>query len=85
MGFHHFVILISVFYNFQSAIGAVHADVNESGCGHVMESNDIFSTDRPWYNIKKYQRILLANEWFSSKKLSKMPKNPVFTINFLNS
>ena len=28
-------------------LGAVHAGVNESGCGHVMESNDIFSTDRP--------------------------------------
>jgi hypothetical protein len=56
--------------------GAVHADVNESGCGHVMESNDIFSSDRPWYNIKKYQRILLASEWFSSKKLPKF-REPV--------
>ena len=50
--------------------------MNESGCGHVMESSDIFSTDRPWYNIKKYQRVLLAGEWFSSKKLPKF-RQPV--------
>jgi translation elongation factor EF-1alpha len=40
----------------------VHADVNENGCGHVMESNNIFFTDRPWYNIKIYRRVLLASE-----------------------
>ena len=50
--------------------------MNESGCGHVMESSDIFSTDRPWYNIKKYQTVLLAGEWFSSKKLPKF-REPV--------
>ena len=50
--------------------------MNESGCGHVMESSDIFSADRPWYNIKKYQRVLLAGEWFSSKKKPKF-RDPV--------
>jgi hypothetical protein len=35
-----------------------------------------FSTDGPWYNIKKYQRVLLASEWFSSKKLPKF-REPV--------
>jgi hypothetical protein len=44
--------------------GAVHADVNESGRGHVTELSDFFFADRPWYPINKCQRVLVPSNWF---------------------